>query len=60
LAARKEILEQRKIFTVSESGLHTAADLNTVKEAGAKAVLIGESLIKQDDLAQAIANLFTI
>jgi indole-3-glycerol phosphate synthase len=60
LAARKEILEQRKILTVSESGLHTAADLNTVKEAGAKAVLIGESLIKQDDLAQAIANLFTI
>ncbi|MGL5836537.1 MAG: indole-3-glycerol phosphate synthase TrpC [Waterburya sp.] len=60
LAARKEILEQRNILMVSESGLHTAADLNTVKEAGAKAVLIGESLVKQDDLAQAISNLFTV
>jgi indole-3-glycerol phosphate synthase len=60
LAARTEILAQRNILVVSESGLHTAADLNTVKEAGAKAVLIGESLIKQDDLAQAIANLFTV
>jgi indole-3-glycerol phosphate synthase len=59
LAARKEILEQRNILIVSESGLHSAGDLNTVKEAGAKAVLIGESLVKQDNLAQAIANLFT-
>lgn len=60
LAARREILEQRNILMVSESGLHTAADLNTVKKAGAKAVLIGESLIKQDNLAQAIANLFPV
>jgi indole-3-glycerol phosphate synthase len=60
LAARKEILEQRDIIIVSESGLHTATDLNTVKQAGAKAVLIGESLVKQDNLAQAIADLFTV
>ena len=60
LAARKEMLEQRDILIVSESGLHTATDLNTVKQAGAKAVLIGESLVKQDNLAQAIANLFTV
>ncbi|MBW4533808.1 MAG: indole-3-glycerol phosphate synthase TrpC [Pleurocapsa minor HA4230-MV1] len=57
LAARKEMLEQRDILIVSESGLHTATDLNTVKEAGAKAVLIGESLIKQDNLVQAIRRL---
>lgn len=57
LAARKEILEQRDILMVSESGLHTATDLNTVKQAGAKAVLIGESLIKQDNLVQAIRRL---
>jgi indole-3-glycerol phosphate synthase len=60
LAARKEILAQRQILIVSESGLHTAADLNTVQAAGAKAVLIGESLVKQDNLAQAIANLFSV
>jgi indole-3-glycerol phosphate synthase len=60
LTARKEMLEQRDIMIVSESGLHTSTDLNTVKQAGAKAVLIGESLIKQDDLVQAIANLFDV
>ena len=58
-AARKEIIEQRNITIVSESGLHTSADLNTVKQAGAKAVLIGESIVKQDDLVKAIANLFS-
>jgi indole-3-glycerol phosphate synthase len=60
LTARKEMLEQRDIMIVSESGLHTSTDLNIVKQAGAKAVLIGESLIKQDDLVQAIANLFDV
>lgn len=58
LAARREELSQRNILVVSESGLHTPEDLNTVKEAGAKAVLIGESLVKQEDIAQAVANLF--
>ena len=60
IAASKTTLEQRDILIVSESGLHTPEDLNTVKQAGAKAVLIGESLVKQDDLEQAIANLFAI
>ena len=60
IAASKTTLEQRDILIVSESGLHTPKDLNTVKQAGAKAVLIGESLVKQDDLEQAIANLFAI
>lgn len=59
-AARAEILAQRNILVVSESGLHTSADINTVKQAGAKAVLIGESLVKQDNLPQAIANLFAV
>jgi indole-3-glycerol phosphate synthase len=57
LSARQEILQERNILIVSESGLHTAADLNTVKEAGAKAVLIGESLVKQDDVEQAVVDL---
>ncbi|MGL5944198.1 MAG: indole-3-glycerol phosphate synthase TrpC [Waterburya sp.] len=60
LTARQEILQQQDILIVSESGLHTSADLNTVKEAGAKAVLIGESLVKQDDIEQAVANLFMV
>ena len=60
IAASKTTLEQRGILIVSESGLHTPEDLNTVKQAGAKAVLIGESLVKQDDLEKAIANLFAV
>ena len=59
LAARKDVLAERKILIVSESGLHTSEDINTVKEAGAKAVLIGESLVKQDNIEQAVSNLFS-
>ncbi len=58
LAARSEILRARNILVVSESGLHTSTDLDTVKNAGANAVLIGESLVKQSDPQQAIAELF--
>ena len=60
LAARKDAIEQRNITVVSESGLHTPQDLKTVKEAGAKAVLIGESLVKQENIQQAVSNLFTV
>ena len=59
-AARKEVLQQRNILIVSESGLYTPQDLHTVKQAGAKAVLIGESLVKQENIEQAVANLFAI
>jgi indole-3-glycerol phosphate synthase len=47
----------RGILVVSESGLHTPADLKTVVNAGAQAVLIGESLIRQPDPGQALAAL---
>jgi indole-3-glycerol phosphate synthase len=58
LEARREQLQQRGILVVSESGLHSPADLNLVKNAGADAVLIGESLVKQNDPKEAIASLF--
>jgi indole-3-glycerol phosphate synthase len=58
LAARGEQIRQRGILVVSESGLHTPADLQFVQQSGADAVLIGESLIKQPDPAQAIVDLF--
>ncbi|MBW4551741.1 MAG: indole-3-glycerol phosphate synthase TrpC [Aphanocapsa sp. GSE-SYN-MK-11-07L] len=47
LSARLAGLQERQILAVSESGLHTAADLQQVAKAGASAVLIGESLVKQ-------------
>lgn len=58
LATRGSQLQQRGILVVSESGLHNPADLAQVVQAGAEAVLIGESLVKQQNLAQAIASLF--
>jgi indole-3-glycerol phosphate synthase len=48
LAKRHEQLSKQNILVVSESGLHTAHDLQAVTQAGARAVLVGESLIKED------------
>ncbi|HEY9625297.1 MAG TPA: indole-3-glycerol phosphate synthase TrpC [Crinalium sp.] len=59
LQARGQQLKDRGILVVSESGLHTPADLKVVQEAGSNAVLIGESLVKQPDPAEAIAALFS-
>ncbi len=58
LAEKGEQLQQRNILAVSESGLHQPADLALVAQAGAKAVLIGESLVKQPEIENAIAQLF--
>lgn len=58
LAARGNQLREREILVVSESGLHTADDLSLVQQAGAQAVLIGESLVKQHDPGAAITALF--
>ncbi|MBD2740926.1 indole-3-glycerol phosphate synthase TrpC [Coleofasciculus sp. FACHB-1120] len=59
LAARGSELRDRAIAVVSESGLHTPSDLHLVLQAGADAVLIGESLVKQSDPAVGIAKLFS-
>lgn len=59
LTARKQQLQERKILVVSESGLHNSDDLSVVEKAGASAVLIGESLVKQPNPEIAIANLFS-
>lgn len=58
LSARKETILHRQITIISESGLHNKNDLDFVMNAGANAVLIGESLIKQDNLELAINNLY--
>ncbi|MFN7216751.1 MAG: indole-3-glycerol-phosphate synthase TrpC, partial [Microcystis sp.] len=58
LEARGEQVREKGILIVSESGLHTATDLAKVKEAGANAVLIGESLVKLPDAAVGIQKLF--
>lgn len=59
LSARSTPLQEQNILVVSESGLHTADDLRLVQQAGAAAVLIGESLVRQPDPGAAVAALFS-
>ena len=58
LQARQAQLQERQIFVVSESGIHTPQDVAQVKSAGAQGILVGESLMRQADLAEAIAQLY--
>jgi indole-3-glycerol phosphate synthase len=57
LASRLPQLQAKNILTVSESGIHTPEDLTKVVSAGATAVLIGESLVKQPDPGTALTSL---
>jgi indole-3-glycerol phosphate synthase len=58
ITARQDRLTENNVLIVSESGIHTPADLHEVQAAGASAVLIGESLVKQVDPGAAIDALF--
>jgi len=60
LTQRQAQLRGFGITVVSESGLYTSADLSLVTEAGARAVLVGESLVKQTDIEQAVHSLLKI
>jgi len=42
---------------ISESGIRTADDIRTLHAAGIAAVLVGESLLRQPDLEEAVKNL---
>jgi indole-3-glycerol phosphate synthase len=42
---------------VAESGIHTRADVERLKQCGAKAVLIGESLMKHGDIGAKVREL---
>jgi len=44
---------------VAESGIFTPADVARVAEAGARAILVGESLMRQDDVAAATRTLLS-
>ena len=49
----------RSALLVSESGIRTPADVVRVRKAGAGAVLVGESLLRQTDLREAIRYLMS-
>ncbi|MGC1310251.1 MAG: indole-3-glycerol phosphate synthase TrpC [Phormidesmis sp.] len=57
MATYGDRLAQKQVLIVSESGLHTPADVKVVTAAGAQAILVGESLMRKDDPGGAIAPL---
>ena len=48
------------VTAVAESGILTNADVQTVVHAGAQAVLVGEALMRQDDITAATKQLMAI
>ncbi len=52
-----ELLAAQQILLVSESGLCRRADLDRVQSAGAQAVLVGEALMREDDVESALTTL---
>jgi len=52
-----ELVEDRNVL-VSESGIHTRQDLAKLADAGIRAVLIGESLMRSDDIGAKVRELF--
>ncbi|MFS0786796.1 indole-3-glycerol phosphate synthase TrpC [Shouchella sp. 1P09AA] len=48
----------KQSLVISESGIRTRADLSYLTELGVQGVLMGETLMKADDQAQAIQSLF--
>ncbi|KAL8458005.1 hypothetical protein ACS0TY_035760 [Phlomoides rotata] len=55
---RGEKILEKGITVVGESGLFTPADIAYVQEAGVKAVLVGESIVKHNDPSVGITQLF--
>jgi indole-3-glycerol phosphate synthase len=52
-----ELVEDRRVL-VSESGIHTRDDVRKLAESGVSAVLVGESLMRSDDIATKIREMF--
>lgn len=59
LVDRIDVLKNRGITTVSESGLSDRSQLDRVVSWGIDAVLVGESLMKQPDIERAVHCLMT-
>jgi indole-3-glycerol phosphate synthase len=51
-----ELVEDRNVL-VSESGINTRNDVRKLAEAGVRAILVGESLMRSDDIGAKIAML---
>lgn len=49
--------EERGLLMVAESGIHTRTDVARVEAAGARAILVGESLMRSNDISVKVAEL---
>lgn len=58
IQARRSQIEGRDLFIVSESGIYGPDDISRVTQAGAQGILVGESLMRQANLVDAIARLY--
>jgi indole-3-glycerol phosphate synthase len=54
-----ELVEDRNVL-VSESGIHTFDDIKKLQSTGVRAVLVGESLMKSDDIGGKVRELFNL
>lgn len=59
LAVTREVIADipSTVTVVSESGISVPADIDYVKQAGARAVLVGEHFMRQQDVAKAVISL---
>lgn len=56
--AKLAALLDDKSVLVSESGIHTREDVVTIQRAGARAMLVGETIMAADDMAAKIRQLY--
>jgi indole-3-glycerol phosphate synthase len=48
---------RKTMMLVAESGIHTRADVERLKKADASGILVGESLMKENDIAAKVREL---
>lgn len=51
-----ELVESREVL-VSESGIHSRFDIDKLVDAGVRAILVGESLMRSDDIGEKVREL---
>lgn len=55
----RRVKPREDYLLVAESGIHTRADVKRLREAGAHAILVGESLMKQANIQAKVAELLS-